>query len=75
MSSKQHEDKPMKVVATQLGYYEHARRRPGHQFMLKSEKHFCAKWMAKPQEYRAMKAKEKEAETDFSKSSPVDDVI
>lgn len=35
----------MKVRATQLGYYGHARRRPGDIFEVENEKQFSKKWM------------------------------
>jgi len=35
-----------KVVATRLGYYNLARRRPGDVFVLRKASHFNAKWMA-----------------------------
>ena len=37
----------MKVKATQLGYYNHRRRREGHVFEIVNEKDFSKKWMEK----------------------------
>lgn len=37
----------MKVKATQLGYYNHQRRREGDVFQLNDEKSFSSKWMEK----------------------------
>lgn len=37
----------MKVKATELGYYEDKRRRPGDVFEISDEKAFSHKWMEK----------------------------
>lgn len=38
--------KPIKVMATRTGYYDHGRRRPGDVFIC-DEKDFSATWMQK----------------------------
>jgi hypothetical protein len=38
-------DKPFKVTATQLGYYDHVRRRPGDVFTIAGERLFSERWM------------------------------
>lgn len=35
----------MQVIATQLGYYEHMRRKIGAEFTLLDPKHFSERWM------------------------------
>jgi len=37
--------RPFKVRATQLGYYDHIRRREGDVFVVSGERAFSAKWM------------------------------
>lgn len=37
----------MKVRATQLGYYDHARRRVGDVFTIRTEAEFSARWMTR----------------------------
>lgn len=36
---------PIKVRATQVGYYDHARRREGDVFIIANEQAFSARWM------------------------------
>ena len=37
--------RPIKVRATEMGYYDHGRRRPGDVFYLADQTHFSQKWM------------------------------
>jgi len=37
----------IRVRATQLGYYDHVRRRPGDVFTIRSEQEFASVWMEK----------------------------
>jgi hypothetical protein len=37
----------MKVMALQMGYYDHARRRVGDVFAIQSAQEFSARWMRK----------------------------
>ena len=39
------QDRPLKVRATQTGYYDHKRRRLGDVFTIANEKAFSGKWM------------------------------
>lgn len=70
----------MKVRATQLGYYDHRRRREGDVFHLFKEEDFSAKWMelleeAAPKKKKAKKKASKkvevEAEEEVSSDSEV----
>ena len=38
-------DRPIKVRATQMGYYDHARRRVGDVFVIANEQAFSSRWM------------------------------
>lgn len=38
-------DRPIKVRAIEMGYYDHARRRPGDVFVIANEKAFSKRWM------------------------------
>lgn len=55
----------MKVLAKQLGYYDHKRRREGEVFTIKAEKEFSHVWMEAvdgpaPKKAKAQKAKDAE---------------
>lgn len=69
--------KPMrrKVVATQLGFYNHIRRRPGDQFYLNDGvKHFSCRWMMDVAEWKAQKEAEAEAAAEAEASKNGDGV-
>lgn len=59
----------MRVKATRLGYYGHARRREGAVFNLESPEHFSERWMEALQPAQAKKAKPKDPSPEESETA------